>query len=79
MTKQAMGEFIADLAEGGFVTLTPDPADRRAKLVSLTPAGREAARWARTTVARVERLWEQRIGTDEVATLKRLLAEVSGV
>src|SRR5512147_1029917 len=43
MTKQAMGEFVADLANAGYVTVSPDPADRRAKLVSLTPEGREAA------------------------------------
>ena len=39
MTKQAMGEFVAELADLGFVTVAPDPADRRAKLVSLTPRG----------------------------------------
>src|SRR6476660_3832202 len=48
MTKQAMGEFVADLAAGGYVTVEPDPADRRAKLVRLNPRGHEAAAFGRT-------------------------------
>src|SRR6478752_4287416 len=39
MTKQAMGEFVAALTDRGLVEVEPDPADRRAKLVFLTPEG----------------------------------------
>ncbi|CAN5501460.1 hypothetical protein BH10ACT10_BH10ACT10_18210 [soil metagenome] len=79
MTKQAMGEFVADLAERGFVVVDPDPADRRARLVSLTPAGREAAAWARDTLQSVEDLWAQRLSARDVAALKRVLARVAGI
>lgn len=79
MTKQAMGEFVADLAEGGFVVVEPDPADRRARLVSLTPAGREAAAWARETLQSVEDLWAERLSARDVAVLKRILGRVAGI
>jgi DNA-binding MarR family transcriptional regulator len=79
MTKQAMGEFVADLAERGFVTVEPDPSDRRARLVSLTEAGREASRWAWHTVGRVEDLWAERLSVRDVATLKRILARIAGI
>ena len=79
MTKQAMGEFVADLADRGFVTVEPDASDRRVRQVSLTPSGRDAAEWARGTLQRVEDLWAGRLSAREVATLKRLLARVAGV
>ena len=79
MTKQAMGEFVADLAEDGYVTVEPDPGDRRAKLVTLTDRGREAAELGRTMLGRVQRLWDERLGPDDAATLNALLARVAGV
>jgi DNA-binding MarR family transcriptional regulator len=79
MTKQAMGEFVADLAERGLVTVEPDPTDRRVRQVSLTPSGRDAAEWARDTLQRVEDLWADRLSARDVATLKRLLARVVGI
>jgi DNA-binding MarR family transcriptional regulator len=79
MTKQAMGEFVADLVDGGFVTVEPDPADRRARLVSLTEAGREAATWARTTLQRVEDHWAERLSPHDIATLKQILARVAAI
>ena len=79
MTKQAMGEFVADLADRGYVTVEPDPSDRRVRKVSLTPSGAEAARWARATLQRVDDLWGERLSAGDVATLKRLLARVAGI
>jgi DNA-binding MarR family transcriptional regulator len=79
MTKQAMGEFVADLADRGYVDVEPDPADRRVRLVSLTPSGREAAAWARATLQRVEDLWVGRLSARDVASLKRILARIAAI
>ena len=79
MTKQAMGEFVADLAERGLVTVEPDASDRRVRQVSLTPSGRDAAEWARGTLQRVEDLWAERLSVRDVATLKRLLTRIAGI
>ena len=79
MTKQAMGEFVADLAERGFVVVEPDPADRRVRLVSLTPDGRRAADAARDVLDRVDAWWGRRLGAEDHATLRRLLTVVAEV
>lgn len=42
VTKQTMTSTLARLEAAGFVAIRPDPADGRAKLVSLAPAGRTA-------------------------------------
>src|SRR5215213_7676799 len=42
LTKQAVGEVVADLEELGYVERVPDPADRRAKTIVLTRRGRDA-------------------------------------
>jgi DNA-binding MarR family transcriptional regulator len=42
VTKQTMTSTLARLETAGFVEIRADPADGRAKLVSLTPSGRAA-------------------------------------
>ena len=39
VTKQAMGKLVAELETIGYVRLTPDPADGRAKIVRFSEAG----------------------------------------
>jgi DNA-binding MarR family transcriptional regulator len=79
MTKQAMGQFVNDLAAQGYVEIINDPSDGRAKLVKLTGRGREAADQAREILARVERLWIEKVGVRDIATLKRLLARLAAI
>jgi DNA-binding MarR family transcriptional regulator len=44
--------YLVDrLAEAGLVARTPDPADGRVSLVSITPAGRDVAETAARTLA----------------------------
>jgi len=40
--------LIVTLEEGGHVTRTPDPSDRRSSLIAVTPEGRELMRTLRT-------------------------------
>ncbi len=44
VTKGAMTNTLARLEKRGFITINPDPADGRAKLVDITGAGRQAQR-----------------------------------
>ena len=60
LTHQSVGEVVAELEQRGFIERAPDPADRRARLVRLTPAGRQLVRTAVTTIDSIEREWTRR-------------------
>jgi len=62
ITRQSMGEVVRELVELGMVEMTPDPTDRRAKLVTYTEAGRQEAMQ----------------GGDYIVSLEERLAEVLG-
>ena len=66
-------EVVDGLAERGLVERRPDPADRRAVQVALTPAGR--ALLVEVDAARADALQElfARLSTDDRAELSRLL------
>lgn len=75
ITRQSVTELAAVLARNGYVEIQPDPTDRRARLVVLTPAGRTLVRQAIKEIAAIESAWEahfQRAGLDD--DLKRVVA-----
>jgi DNA-binding MarR family transcriptional regulator len=76
ITKQALGQLAMQLCDRGFVTLEPDPGDRRAKLVRLTPAGVRAAELARRTAAMVEARWRREVGEERYAIFRAVLAQL---
>jgi DNA-binding MarR family transcriptional regulator len=63
MTHQSMSELVIGLESRGYVQRMPDPADRRARLVCLTPRGRELMRVALTALAEIETEWLRRLET----------------
>jgi len=77
ITKQSVGEIVTNLEELGYVERIADPADRRAKLVRLTPLGQEVQKAARATFAQIEDEWGERIGKKKVAALRAALEELS--
>ena len=70
MTSQSMGYLVDALETRGYVERRPDPADRRAALVVITDRGREQIAAARRQIAAIEREWEQRIGSERMASLR---------
>jgi len=77
ITKQSVGEIVSDLERLGYVERIPDPEDRRAKLVRLTPRGEEVQEAARKTFAEIEAEWGERVGNRKVAALRAALEELS--
>jgi DNA-binding MarR family transcriptional regulator len=73
MTKQSMGYLVDDLEALGYVERVPEPGDRRAKLVRLTPRGRQVDETVRAVIRDLEAAWAARLGEDEYAQLTRLL------
>jgi len=72
---------VAVLERGGYLERHPDPADGRASLLSITPAGTEALRaaralrseWALTALAE----WDERDARTLSDLLERLVADVA--
>jgi DNA-binding MarR family transcriptional regulator len=73
ISKQGTAQIIDDMQDRGYVVRTPDPRDKRAKLVALSPRGRSALdvarRFHRTYEARLTRLH----GTEAIQALRTLL------
>jgi DNA-binding MarR family transcriptional regulator len=76
MTKQGMAELVRHLEDHGYVTRAPDPDDRRAKLVLLTPAGREVVGIAQRLVPELEAEVAALVGADRVRALQEDLAAI---
>ena len=73
MTPQAMGELVDELEALGYVERRPDPHDRRAKLILLTPRGRECIDAGIATIQGIEERIDEVLGRRGHAQLRRLL------
>ena len=78
MTKQAVGELVRYLVGEGYVSIAADPADRRAKLVSLTAEGWRAIAVGEQVIAGFDLWLEGQIGAGAVAELRRTLDLIAG-
>ncbi|MCC5782768.1 MULTISPECIES: MarR family winged helix-turn-helix transcriptional regulator [Kocuria] len=76
VTKQTASLLVQALEEEGYVERRPDPADARARLVSVAERGRAAQAVAAGVVAEVEEQWRRRLGARRYAALRRGLAEL---
>ena len=76
MTKQGMAELVRHLEDHGYVTREPDPDDRRAKLVLLTPTGREVVGIAQRLVPELEAQVAELVGAERMRALHDDLAAI---
>jgi len=77
LAPRTVTEGLDGLERDGLVRRDPDPADRRAKLVSLTPEGRTAiAATEPLRVRLIERIFG-RLSAEEQAQLGHILSRVS--
>lgn len=77
ITKQAMSELVADLERLGYLERTPDPQDRRAKLITFSARGHAAVVAARAAFTDIEAQLTDRLGAEAVAALRRGLLELA--
>jgi DNA-binding MarR family transcriptional regulator len=77
VTKQGTAQIIDDMAARGYVKREPDPRDARARLIDLTPRGRDALACAR----RFHREYEDRLaathGEAAVAGVRAVLTAMA--
>jgi DNA-binding MarR family transcriptional regulator len=76
VTKQAVGQLVAELERLGALELVPDPADGRAKLVRFTARGLGAIRHGLGVLRELETELERRIGRAHMSALRRALPEL---
>jgi DNA-binding MarR family transcriptional regulator len=77
MTKQSVGEVTTDLEHRGYVERVPDPEDGRAKIIRLTPRGRQAHAVGRRLIDELEEEWSERFGVETISALRRALETVT--
>jgi DNA-binding MarR family transcriptional regulator len=76
MTPQAMGELVDELVALGYVERRADPTDRRAKLIMLTPRGRDCIAAGIATIADIEDRITEVLGDRGHRQLRRLLSKL---
>lgn len=77
MTKQGCGQFVAFLAESGYVEVAENPDDRRARIVRRTALGDQTVQAANDRIAGIEQQWAQTVGERRYATFRRVLIQLS--
>jgi DNA-binding MarR family transcriptional regulator len=76
MTKQSMGQLVADMELRSLVELTTDPNDGRAKIVRLTERGWEMHEAAGEIAKGLEADWSSRLGPQQFRDLRQLLKDL---
>jgi DNA-binding MarR family transcriptional regulator len=76
MTQQSMTELVEYLERLGYVERSPDPDDRRAKLVRLTRSGEKLAKKGDEIMGRIDASWEARLGRRRMGEMRSALSDV---
>ena len=77
MTRQSMGEIIRDMVALGILEMRPDPADRRAKLVTYTPAGLELVSGGYYYILDQEKRFVEEFGSELYEQLRAALDRIT--
>src|SRR3954454_8092134 len=76
ITRQSMGEIVRELVELGIVEMTPDPTDRRAKLVTYTELGRSEVAQGWDHIVDLEERMVVELGEDGYEQLRTGLEKI---
>jgi DNA-binding MarR family transcriptional regulator len=76
-TKQAVGEAVAELERLGYLERVACPEDGRAKIIKLTPRGRDAALTGRRIFAEIEDEWADELGEDLMRGLREAAERIT--
>lgn len=70
VSRQAVAQGVAALEGHGYVTRVPDPVDARARVIELTPRGRQVLRVMRSHAVNLEGQWRQILGDRRLGELR---------
>jgi DNA-binding MarR family transcriptional regulator len=77
ITKQGMGQLVAAVETLGYLQRTPDPADARAKLVTLTAKGERAVSAATAGLVAFEKALAEHLGAVPFDALRAGLLDLA--
>ncbi|PTX57475.1 MarR family protein [Litoreibacter ponti] len=75
VTKQAVQGHVQSLLRRGYVTLSADPNDARAKRVELTPAGEGVVRALAEVSAELATAVEGKLGVERLKNMRNMLGQ----
>jgi DNA-binding MarR family transcriptional regulator len=75
ISRQAVGQTVAQMKDQGLVKLTADPTNRRARLVQPTAKGRKALERSGSGSSAAEKVLSRRIGASRVKSLREALEQ----
>ena len=76
ITKQSMSALVAQLELAGYVKKKPDPTDKRAWLLVLTPRGKKVKESGQEINYQFEKKWEQKLGKKDYGQFRQLLMKL---
>ncbi|MBF4769036.1 winged helix-turn-helix transcriptional regulator [Nocardioides agariphilus] len=77
ITRQSMGEIVREMVQLDILEMVPDPADRRAKLVTFSAHGLEVAAAGFRHIGALERRFAEEFGAADYETARRVLVRVA--
>ena len=77
VTRQSLAEQITALERSGYIERLPDPADRRARIITLTDRGWKAVDTGLSIIADIESGWARDLGPRKHAALTDALEKVA--
>jgi DNA-binding MarR family transcriptional regulator len=79
MDRSTLGHLLRPLEARGLLTMKAAPKDRRARIISLTPAGNAIMRQAKPLWAKAETEFQRQFGAEPAAALRQLLKDVTRI
>ena len=76
VSRQAVAQVVVELERHDYVVRGPHPSDARARIIALTPRGREALRVMRSNALDVEKRWRNTLGEKRFGEFRETLVEL---
>ncbi|CAA0093109.1 Uncharacterised protein [Zhongshania aliphaticivorans] len=73
VSRQVVNRSVNELVNLGFLELTPDPDDKRAKVIEPTEEGKRIVLCALESLNEIEKVLAERIGADKLKLLRDIL------
>ncbi len=79
MDRTTVGHNMKPLERDGLVSVEVDPEDRRSRLISLTPQGREKVRDGEAAWIKAQRVFEAKFGGTNAREMRKIMRAVVAV